>query len=206
LTDTEIEEKIASGHSDPWRVKSAGGFSMYPSQPKSPAHRFFAGLAEQTFEGRLGVVDPPLVDYVAELLTRFMHCDAIFKIRDLVGRRLDQVAEMLMEAEARIGNPRREVFRHIGDFTLFWAGVYPEALEKLQHRHQIDHLLSYRAEGKRSYYIASTIHDEGSEQENLVLKRLSHEFELCEFGLREVRREWERRDPDGGQYRALLIN
>ena len=27
---------------------------------------------------------------------------------------------------------RREVHRHIGDFTLFWTGVYPEALREMQ--------------------------------------------------------------------------
>jgi hypothetical protein len=30
-----------------------------------------------------------------------------------------------------------------------------------------------------------------------LLERLSHDFELCVYGLGEVRREWERRDPDG---------
>ena len=35
---------------------------------------------------------------------------------------------MMVEAEARIGDARREVHRHIGDFTLFWTGIYPEAL------------------------------------------------------------------------------
>ena len=179
---------------------------MYPTQRQTPIHRFFSGLAEQTFESRLGVVDPPLIDYIAELLVRFVHCDAIYSVRNLAGRRLDQIAEMLLEAEARIGNPRREVHRHIGDFTLFWTGVYPEALERLQHEQKADHLLEYRREGKRSYYIASTLPNDGGSAGSEVLERLSHEFELCEYGLREVRREWERRDPDGGQYRALLIN
>ena len=29
-----------------------------------------------------------------------------------------------------------------------------------------------------------------------VLERLSHDFELCVYGLGEVRREWERREPE----------
>lgn len=179
---------------------------MYPSHRETPIHRFFAGVAEQTFESRLGVVDPPLVDYIAELLVRFVHSDAIYNVRNLAGRRLDQIAEMMMEAEARIGNQRREVHRHIGDYALFWTGVYPEALSKLQSRQKIDHLLEYRREGKRSYYIASTMPDDKNPAESAVLERLSHEFELCEYGLGEVRREWERRDPDGGEFKALLFN
>jgi hypothetical protein len=179
---------------------------MYPTHRATPIHRFFAGLAEQTFEARLGICDPPLVDYIAELLVRFVHSDEIYRVRNLAGRRLEQVGEMLVEAEARLGNPRREVHRHIGDFTLFWTGVYPEALARLQHKEKVDHLLEYRREGKRAYHIASTLPAAEDAADANVLERLSQEFELCEYGLREVRREWERRDPDGGQFRALLIN
>ncbi|MCH8924028.1 MAG: hypothetical protein IIA67_12870, partial [Planctomycetes bacterium] len=99
------------------------------SEPRENAlHRFFAGLSEQTFEVRLGVVDPPLVDYISQLLTRFVHTNMIYRIRDLAGRRLLEIAEMLAEAEARVGVARREAHRHVGDFILFWSGVYPEAL------------------------------------------------------------------------------
>jgi hypothetical protein len=179
---------------------------VYPIERRNLLHHFFAGIAEQTFQSRLGLCDPPLIDYIAELLVRFVHSDSIFSVRDLSGRRLDQVAAMLAEAQARLGKPRREVHRHIGDFTLFWTGVYPEALARLQHRHNPDHLLEYRREGKRSYYIASTIPDPENDPQSEVLSRLSHDFELCEYGLREVRREWERRDPDGGQFRRLVVN
>lgn len=179
---------------------------MYPIERRGLLHRFFSGIAEQTFQARLGVCDPPLIDYIAELLVRFVSTDSVFRVRDLAGKRLDQVSSMLAEAEARLGKPRRDVHRHIGDFTLFWTGVYPEALQRLQHKDKPDHLLEYRREGKRSYYIASTIPDPENEPENELLERLSHDFELCEYGLREVRREWERLDPDGGQFRRLLLN
>jgi hypothetical protein len=131
--------------------------------------------------------------------------DALFSVRNLVGRHLEEVAEMMMEADARVGDPRREVHRHIGDFTLFWTGVYPEALHRFQHSDRLDHLLNYTEQGKRSYYIASTIPNEQNPEESAVLERLSHEFELCAFGLNEVRREWERRDPDDGDHGPLLF-
>ena len=172
----------------------------------STLYRFFSGLAEYTFESRLGVADPPLVDYIAALLTRFVHCDAIYKVRNPSGRRLEEVAEMLLEAEARIGNPRREVHRHIGDFTLFWTGVYPEALRRLKTSSRLDFFIDYCEQGKRAYHIAATIPAKDSATENEVLERLSHDFELCAFGLGEVRREWERRDPDAGLPGPIIIN
>ena len=76
--------------------------------------------------------------------------------------------------------------------TLFWTGVYPEALGRLQSSGSADHLIDFQVQGKRSYYVASTL---GAE-EAPVLRRLSDEFELCAFGLSRVRREWERHDPE----------
>lgn len=171
-----------------------------------PLYRFFSGLAEYTFETRLGVADPPLVDYIAALLTRFVHFDAIFKVRNLAGRRLEEIAEMVVEAEARVGDPRREVHRHIGDFTLFWTGVYPEALRRLQQQPRLDYFVDYCEQGKRAYRIASSIGSDENASENEVLERLSHDFELCAYGLTEVRREWERTDTEGEGPGRLLIN
>ena len=69
---------------------------------------------------------------------------------------------MMIEAEAMPaeGRTRREVHRHIGDFTLFWTGVYPEALKRLRSVLHQDHFIDYCEQGKRSYYIASTFEDD----------------------------------------------
>lgn len=178
---------------------------MDTSRSHIPLDRFFAGLAEYTFQTRLGVADPPLIDYIARLLARFIHCDAIYQVRNPTGRRLHEVAEMLVEAEARVGDPRREVHRHIGDFTLFWTGVYPEALRQVQSRLHADAFLDYCEQGKRAYHIASTIPSPEHPEESPVLERLSHDFELCAYGLGELRREWERKDPIEGESRPIII-
>jgi hypothetical protein len=153
----------------------------------------FAGLTEHTFHTALGVADPPLTDYLSTLLSRFLHIDALWRLRDARGKRLEEVAEMMIEAEALPeGRTRREVHRHIGDFTLFWTGVYPEALQRLRSVLNKDHFIDYCAQGKRSYYIASTFADDPFREEAPVLRRLSEEFELCAYGLNQVRRQWER--------------
>jgi hypothetical protein len=152
----------------------------------------FAALTEQTFAIDLGVADPPLVDYLSDMLVRFVRIEAIFSIRDVVGRRLEEVAEMLCEAGQREGRPQRELHRHIGDFTLFWTGVYPEALRRLRTAERKDALIDYQVQGKRSYLIASTFDADEYRAEAAVLRRLSDEFELCSQGLARVRHEWER--------------
>jgi len=158
----------------------------------------FSALTEQTFQVDLGIVDPRLTDYLADMLLRFIRLDAIFRFRSALGRRLEEVAELVCEAEHRQGRPRREIYRHIGDFTLFWTGVYPEALARLQAEDHQDHLLDYREQGKRSYYIASTYSAEPYQTEAAVLRRLSDEFDLCSVGLQQVRKEWERATSNEG--------
>ena len=157
--------------------------------------RLFAALTENTFCVELGIADPPLIDYLVDLLVRFVRLDAVYRIRNPEGRRLEEVADMLWEAEQRTARPRREVYRHIGDVTLFWTGVYPESLSRLKAADRKDHLLDYFEQGKRSYYIASTFEEDPYEAEAPVLRRLSRDFELCTFGLNRVRNEWERREP-----------
>ena len=107
---------------------------MYSYDRNSPdaLRRYFSGLAEYAFNTRLGLADPPLVEYLSQLLSRFLRTDTIYSVRNLSGRRLDAVADMLAEANARIGEAKRQVHRHIGDFTLFWTGVYPEVLAHMK--------------------------------------------------------------------------
>lgn len=180
---------------------------MTADHPRVPLRDFFAGVAEYAFETRLGVADPPLVDYITDLLTRFTRADALYNVRDLAGRRVGEVALMLAEAEAHVGDARREVHRQIGDFALFWAGVYPEALGHAARgkRSTKDRFGDFCSHGKRAYHIASTIPVEATDVHSELLERLSHEFELCAYGLSEARKEWERRDP-GGDGQLVVFN
>src|SRR5687767_3626513 len=165
--------------------------------------RYFSGLCEYIFQSRLGVVDPPLIDYLSDMMQRFVRTETLHRVRNLSGRPAVEVVEMLSEAENRIGLAKREVHRHIGDVTLFWTGVYPESLPKLRAVEKKDYFVDYCSQGKRAYYIASTIEtDRDEDAPNALLERLSAQFELCAYGLGEVRREWERRD-DGP--RMLMV-
>jgi hypothetical protein len=161
-----------------------------------PLHRLFRGLTESTFMTELGIGDPSLVGYVADLLASFVPSQAIWRMRDKQGRPIFQVTQMVAEAESADDVQRRsECHRHVGDYTLFWTGVYPEALARLQGAQSPDCLISYQQQGKRSYYLASTLSTSGDR--GIILRRLSDEFELCAFGLSRVRREWEKIEADG---------
>lgn len=176
-------------------------------QPSTTLQRFFAGIAEHTFQVQLGLVDPDIIDYLSDLLMRFVRMDSVARVRSTRGRPLLDVAALLVEADQRIGSARRDIHRHIGDFTLFWAGLFPEALRPRPGREHLDRFVDYCHHGKRAYLIASSIEVEEEDVPGTVLERLGEHFEMCAYGLREVRREWEeRRDDDLDQPGPFLIN
>ena len=164
---------------------------MKPRPQLTRLRSYFAGVTEHVFQTKLGLVNPLLIDYVIELLVKFARCDSSFRIRDVQGKQLYQVTDMLGEASHRIGKARLAVHQHIGDFTLYWTGVFPESLNCFQSSDRADHLIDYCSTGKRSYKIASKIAGEDEPAESAVLEQLSHEFDICVYGLREVRRVWE---------------
>lgn len=174
---------------------------MWDAPDGHPLRRMFAGLAEHAFFSQLGVADPPLTDYLSRLLTRFLHFDAVYRLRDGTGQPITELTEMVTEAEQLPagGRTRREYYRHIGDFALFWTGVYPEALDRQRRRACKDAVVSYTAQGKRGYMITARLEqEERHDEEADLFRRLSEQFELCAVGLRKVREEWEQSDPPPG--------
>jgi RecB family exonuclease len=167
---------------------------MWEPPLEHPLRRLFAGLAEHAFFSHFGVADPPLTDYLSGLLARFIHNDDVFRLRGTSGQPLTELAEMVMEAERLPagGRTQREYYRHIGDFALFWTGIYPEAIERMRTRTFKDAFVSYTAQGKRGYWLTSRLEEEQHhDAEANLFRRLSEQFEVCAIGLRKVRDEWE---------------
>ena len=174
-----------------------------PIPDHHPLRRLFAGLVENAFYADVGMCDPPVADYLVDLLTEFIHLDRVFMLKNAGGRRLEEVAEMLANASlgTQVTGPTRDriVHKHIGDYTLFWSGVYPENLKYLKHAGKTDHLVDYLKQGKRSYAIASELSAEQTDPPAHVLRRLSDNFEFCVYGLGLVRKSWEKLNPTSFQ-------
>jgi hypothetical protein len=153
---------------------------MFSARDPDDVDRFFRGLTENAFHGQLGVVDPPLVEYVATLLVRFIRSDGlpVFPCRTAAER--DRLTRLLDDPAPAAAV---DEYRQIGDATLFWTGVYPEALRRFQS-------LDYRAVGRRAYWMASTLERDDAAAERLLFERLSSEYDVCVAGLAEVRRGW----------------
>ena len=174
-----------------------------------PLRQLFNELVQQTFESQLHVEEPGVPEYLANVLVDFTHRDRVFCLRNARGRQLEEVAEMLMEGDVSLNassfEREREVHKHIGDFTLFWSGVYPEMLRFFRATTRPDHLLDYVEQGRKSYSIAATFDHGAYSEEAKVLRRLADRFELCMFGLNMVRRELDvLRDPQIQAVKRLL--
>jgi hypothetical protein len=155
----------------------------------------FGELVERAFALSLRWDDRQVMRYLTRLLTEFAHIDSLYRLRDLNGRPLQEVAEMLYYADVRLGAQsfyqEREVHRHIGDFTLFWTGVYPEALPRLRASLRKDHLIDYVKQGKESYRLVSLFDIGEWREEAPMFRRLSENFEVAMQGLHAVRQMWE---------------
>src|SRR5207237_3698176 len=168
-----------------------------------PLRRLFGALTEKSFAQHLGWPDLNVTQYVSNLLVEFTHTDQLYQIRNERGERIDTLVDMLYESEvlleAQSLDREREVHRHIGDFTLFMAGLFPEYLRRLKSAGLIYHkdfLVDYVKTGKRSYGIVAQIGREDAEASPPLFRKLSENFELCVTGLGFVRSDLDRmQDP-----------
>lgn len=180
---------------------------MSPLPQTHPLRRWLSGLVENTFHAEVGLCDPNVLAYIADLLAEFIHVERINQVADGSGRQVEDLAELLCQVETQIEAMearRREIYRHIGDFTLFWTGVYPENLRRMHRRQACDGLLDYFEQGKRSYAIASQLSDEAAEPPGFVLQSLSDQFEYCVYGLGLVRKNWEHGIPGDDSSAGIL--
>lgn len=165
---------------------------MYEIEATHPLRRMFAGMVENALMAEVGICAPDVTDYVSDVLVEFVHVDRIFRLRDINGETIREISRMQAETYLRdeTGAARtRLIHKYIGDFTLFWAGVYPESLRP---RHQgVDRLHEYLLEGKRAYGIAGELTRTTDRPPASVLQQMSEQFEYCVHGLHLVRAGWE---------------
>lgn len=176
---------------------------MQPIRSDHPLRTHLAGMVENTFFSEVGLCEPRLTDYVSDLMISFLHMDRLTMIGRVHGKRPEQIAallEMLCGDEAPRSPEQRHglMYRYIGDYSLFWSGLYPESLRR-RRTSPDDLLFSYVAQGKHSYAAAARLSDEDSRPPASLLQSLSDEFETCVHGLGLVRKCWVRAARDAGE-------
>ena len=160
-----------------------------------PLRELFLQLVERDFAEGVGMRDGEVNDYVASLLTEFCESDQLYKIYNASGRRLDDVGEMLLESDPVFGEApsfdrERQVRKHIGDFTLFLTGMFPESINHYRLRRQrLENFVDFMKAGKESYYIVSKFEYFEYAKVAPLFSRLAREFERCVYGLNLVKND-----------------
>ena len=163
----------------------------------SVLREFFHVLVHKHLTENLGLRDGEISAYVANLLTDFCETEELTKIKDATGRALTDVGEMLIEADPVYGpapsfDRERQVRKHIGDYTLFFSGMFPESINGHRlRRHRLENMVDFIKAGKESYYIVSKFEHFEYAKVAPLFARLSREFERCVFGLNIVKNELE---------------
>lgn len=163
-------------------------------QENANLREFFLGLVEPRFY-QAGVVDRDLTVYVAGLLSKFAEGTQLYQVQDAKGRPLQDVGKMLLESDPVYGpapsfDREREVRKHIGDYTLFFTGMFPESVNHHRLRkHRLESFVDFVKAGKESYHIVAQFDMYEYAKDAALYERLSRAFERCVFGLNCVRQE-----------------
>jgi len=160
-----------------------------------PLQQLFIEMVGRHYAHEIGLRDPQLVGYVAHLLAEFCDTEQLFKIRNAADRPLADVGEMLMDSDPVFGpapsfDRERQVRKHIGDYTLFFTGMFPESINQFRLRRQrLENLVDWMKAGKESYYIVSKFEYFEYAKVAPLFASLSQHFEQCVYGLNMVKNE-----------------
>src|SRR2546426_10372579 len=160
-----------------------------------PLQQLFIEVVGRHYAHEIGLRDPQLVGYVAHLLAEFCDTEQLFKIRNAADRPLADVGEMLMESDPVFGpapsfDRERQVRKHIGDYTLFFTGMFPESINQFRLRRQrLENFVDWMKAGKESYYIVSKFEYFEYAKVAPLFDRLSKNFEGCVYGLNLVKND-----------------
>jgi hypothetical protein len=169
------------------------------TQTHHPLEPFFLQAVRESYEGKLGLHDPDVIGYVSRVLCDFSDADSLFKVRDAAGHGKDELDAMMLAADPVNGtapsfDAERAMRKYIGDYSLFVAGMVPEAIDsgaaEQVRRPTLGELIKA---GKESYYIVSQFNVFEYKKEAALFTRLSDQFERYILGLALVREEMGKR-------------
>jgi hypothetical protein len=162
-----------------------------------PLQELFQDLVGRHYAEEIGIRDPQIVAYVSHLLAEFCEADQLFGIHDGSDRPLADVGEMLVESDPVYGpapsfDRERQVRKHIGDYALFFAGMFPESINHFRLRRQrLENFVEWIKAGKESYYIVSKFEHFEYAKVAPLFASLSKNFERCVYGLNMVKNDLE---------------
>ena len=163
---------------------------------------FFLNVVRQSF-WQLGINDPTVTGYVADVLTEFARADNLFQMRSRAGKKVDSVVEMLAKKQNETADEssllrERSLRKYVGDYALFMSGIF---------RSYVDGkgvLNYYIKEGSRSYWTVSELDLSLYRTGFILFQELSKKFEYYSGALDYTRKAYFAPEPGEDPFAGFL--
>ncbi len=117
-------------------------------------HFYFYILVRQVFR-RSGIEEREVADYVAELLAEFSSAESLRCRLPGQNHPLDYFVDMLAALQTADDTTTFYLRAHIGNRSLFLAGIFPDHIHYRLERHGAPDLHYYESLGRENYHLAS---------------------------------------------------
>lgn len=158
-----------------------------------PLEPFFQHEVNNIFDSKLGLNDPEVSAYIARLLCAFAEQGKLFVRQGHGGHTIAELIEMMKDSDPVHGtapsfDAERSIRKYVGDYSLFVAGMVPEALDtETVSTNRAPSLGELIKAGKESYHIVSQFNVFEYKRDASLFARLSDQFERYVLGLALVR-------------------
>jgi len=149
------------------------------------SHFYFYILVRQVFK-RTGIAERGVADYVAEMLTEFARADRARCVLPGQATPLDYFFEMLAALQTADDHTRFHIRAHIGNYSLFLSGVFPDRIRERAERRGFPDLSYYVALGRTHFRVASDHRLAKRYALTDIFGTLSERFETTRLALNEI--------------------
>ena len=175
---------------------------METKSASSQLRDFFLTAVRQSF-WQLGIFEPTIAGYIADVLTEFARSDRLYRMRSKRGTSIDSVVEMLAHQPAP-GTDENQLLReralrkYVGDYALFMSGVFRSYVEG---RGVLDYYLD---QGSRSYWTVSELDLSLYRTGFILFQDLSKKFEYYSGALDYTRKAYFASEPGEDPFSGFL--
>lgn len=133
---------------------------------------FFSVVLRKAVGRPRGALERKVLNYIANVLSLFVHTDRLYRVQPGDRETKAYIVDLIEEAAESDSRRQFSIYAHIGNFTLFLAGLYPRWIE---YRHRYKRQLV----GRDYYEQQGQIHFHQAAQH-----RLAQEYRLRDVFLR----------------------
>lgn len=152
---------------------------------------FFNVLLRRCWKERPSALERKVINYLANLLCIFVKTDRLYRVQTRDSQTNEYVYQLIEEAQTADSRRQFLIYSHIGNYSLFLTGLFPQWIE---HRHRFKRrpvTAQYYIDFGRSYFHQASAHNLARQfQLDDVFLRLSMMFDAYKTTLNHLARNY----------------